>query len=217
VKINKPFRISLLSITFGSAILVLGKLILFSSATQPQFAPFVFPEKVPLPQWQFSESRLLIESKEKPPELFSQKYYRYIQNDQQLDITMHYLIVEYVPFNNQIWTPISSSAIVRQKTGIGFYGLGVTQQRAYLSSCINPRGGSTFTNEQFNQNRYLYDLRPQYLLSWLVGKNSLLDRRCLWVNLSVSLTKSSPESAYQVLENAWFSWYQWWQIRFPQL
>lgn len=215
--INKRFRVSFLAVTFGGAILVLGKLILFPSAVKPQFTPFIFPEKVPLPQWQFIESRPIPEPKQKPPELFSQKYYRYRQNDQQLDIKMHYLIVEYVPFNNQTWTPISSSGVVRQRKGVGFYGLGVTQQRAYLSSCINPRGGSTFTNEQFNQNRYLYDLRPQYFLSWLLGKNSLLDRRCLWVNLSVSLKGSSPESGYQVLENAWFDWYQWWQIRFPKL
>jgi len=27
--------------------------------------------------------------------------------------------------------------------------------------------------------------------------------------ISIPLNRSSPESAYVILENAWFSWYQW--------
>jgi cyanosortase A-associated protein len=49
-----------------------------------------------------------------------------------------------------------------------------------------------------------------------LGQEGLKDRRCLWAHLSVPLKNSSPEAAYQVLEKAWFSWYQWWQPRFPK-
>lgn len=215
--IYKKIRIPILAITFGSAILVLGKLILFPASTRPEFTPFVFPKQVPLAKWQLSESRLLPQPKAETPEQHSQWYYRYVKNNQQLNIEMHYLVLEFFHLNIEKWTAISSDATIRHRPGVGFYGLGVHQRRAYLSSCINPRGSSTFTAEQFNQNRYFYDLRPQYLLSWLVGQNSLFDRRCLWVNLSVPLKDPHPESAYQILENAWFSWYQWWQSRFPEL
>jgi cyanosortase A-associated protein len=217
VSINKKFRVPILGITFSCAVLVLGKIILFPGSTKPEFTPFVFPEKAPLAQWQLSASLPLPEPTAENPELFSQRGYQYSRNNQQLNIEMYYLVLEYIPLNVKKWTKISSTNTIRHRQEVGFYGLGVDQQRAYLSSCINPRGGSTFTTEQFNQNRYFHDLRPQYLLSWLVGQNSLLDRRCLWVNLSVPLKDSTPESAYQVLENAWFSWYQWWQVRFPKL
>ncbi|MBW4645688.1 MAG: cyanoexosortase A system-associated protein [Goleter apudmare HA4340-LM2] len=213
--INKKFRVPMLALTFSSAVLVLGKLILFPVSTRPEFTPFVFPDKVPVPQWQLSESRPLPKPTADIPELLSQRYYRYTQNSQQLDIDMHYLALEYTHLDIQKWTKIPSAATIRHHKGIGFYGLGIDQQRAYLSSCINPRGGSTFTYEQFNRNRYIYDLHPQYLLSWLIGQNSLLDRRCLWVNLSLSLNDSTPDTAYRVLENAWFAWYKWWQARFP--
>jgi cyanosortase A-associated protein len=50
----------------------------------------------------------------------------------------------------------------------------------------------------------------------LLGQEALLDKRCLWVYLSIPLRNSSPEEAYKTLEQAWFSWYQWWQPRFPK-
>ncbi|WP_017655600.1 cyanoexosortase A system-associated protein [Fortiea contorta] len=214
--INQQFRAPFLAVIFAGAILVLGKLILSPTSAPPEITSFVFPPEVPLPQWRLSESFSPPEPKAQAAEIISQNYYRYIQNSKQLDIDMRYLMLEYTHFSIKNLTPISTSAIVRQHQKVGFYGLGIDQQRAYLSSCINPRGGSTFTVEQFNRNRYLYDLRPQYFLSWLLGKDSLLDRRCLWVNLSVPLQGSSPQAAYQVLENAWIPWYQWWEIRFPQ-
>jgi cyanosortase A-associated protein len=32
----------------------------------------------------------------------------------------------------------------------------------------------------------------------------------------VPLEKNQPEQAYSLLESVWFSWYGWWQPRFPK-
>lgn len=106
--------------------------------------------------------------------------------------------------------------VVRQQEGVGFYGVFVYQKRAYLDACINSRGGSTFTKEQFSYNRIQYDVQLNRLLPWLLGLQPLRDKRCLWTHLSIPLNQSSPEQAYLILENAWFSWYKWWSSRFPK-
>ena len=105
---------------------------------------------------------------------------------------------------------------LRQHKGVGFYSLFVHQGRSHLSACINPHGGSTVTSAQFIANRHTYDLQPQRLLLWVLGKESLLDRRCVRVHLSMSSTQVPVETNYSVLEQAWFNWYQWWNSRFPK-
>jgi len=212
----KQLRISLLGITFSSVILVLGHVILYPTKDQHQVSPFVFPEEVPLPKWQQSTTSSLPQSNGNHPELIAQKHYQYIQNNLSLDTEMRYLTDGDVPKFIHDYTSISSSAVVHQREGVGYYGLGVYQQQAYLSACINPQGDSTFTYEQFNKNQDLYETRPQHLLSWLLGQETLQDRRCLWTHLSVPLKDSSPEATYLILEKAWFSWEQWWRPRFPK-
>lgn len=193
------------------------KVILLPIPEKKTLTSFVFPEKVPLPQWQLSKSRSFPNSKKSHLELKAQKYYQYIQNNLPLDIEMSYVTEGNVPVFLKNFTSISSSAVLRQQEGIGYYGLGVNQNRAYLSACINPYGNSTFTEEQFNQNRFHYEMRPQHILSWLIGQRQLQHKRCLWAHLSIPLNNSSPEAAYEVLENVWFSWYQWWRPRFTQV
>jgi len=99
---------------------------------------------------------------------------------------------------------------IHRQPSIGFYHLFTHQHRAYLSSCINSRGGSTVTVSQFRHNRNTYDfldwrLKERVTL-WLQGqgKASVRDRRCLWVGLSVLLNNSSLEATYQNLEKAWY-------------
>lgn len=212
----KQFRVPLLALTFSSVVLVLGSVVLLPTKDKRAVAPFVFPERVPLSQWQLSISPPLGKPTKQHSELLAQKHYRYMKNDLFLDIEMRYLTDGNVVRLLKEYTSISSSANVRQREGVGYYGVGVDKQRAYLSACINSQGGSTFTLKQFDQNQYFSDLHPQRLLSWLRGQEGFKDKRCLWAHLSIPLKNSSPEAAYQVLENAWFSWYQWWQPRFPK-
>lgn len=210
----KHIRLTLLFLTFSSSLLLLGKVIWFPVSNKSDITSFVFPEKIPLPQWQQVSSISLPQSTAKNIEVTAQKSYRYTQNHLPIDIEMRYVKSGDVPWLIKTFRSISTSGIVRQHQEIGFYGLGIDKQQAYLSACINPQGDSTFTSEQFNQN--LYKLNSKNILSWLQGERNLKDKRCLWTHLTVNLENSSPETAYQILENAWFSWYRWWKPQFPE-
>lgn len=216
------FRISLLAALFGSVLLVLGKSLLYPTGSQPTLTPFNFPPAVSLPQWQPLASTPLDNKTAKSPKFLSGRRYHYIQNGVPLDIEMRYV----VPADGDVkellkaHTAIPPDAgqvlpVLREKEGVGSYTLFAHQGRAYLSACINPRGGSTVTKDEFSRNRYLYDVRSHRFLPWLLGQAELRDMRCLWAHLSVPLNNSSHEKAYQTLEKAWFSWYHWWSSRFP--
>ncbi len=90
------------------------------------------------------------------------------------------------------------------------------QNDAYLASCINPRGESTVTIEQFNKNRYDHDIRPERLLRWFLRAESIRDFRCLWVSLSIPITDQRTDEAFSTLEAVWFFWHDWWKPHFPQ-
>lgn len=223
----KQLRIPLLVLTFVNIFFVFGKSILDPTIGKQTVAPFVFPPDVPLPQWQRLASHpLKDQTVDRPPATKSAmlgRQYRYIQKDLQLDINMRYeletlgdvkqLIKDHTAIKFSLNQPL---IILRQHKQLGFYGLFVYQKRAYLDACINSQGGSTFTKEQFSYNRIQYDVQFNRLFFWLLGKQALRDRRCLWSHLSITLNQSSPESAYVILENVWFSWYQWWHPRFPK-
>jgi cyanosortase A-associated protein len=66
--------------------------------------------------------------------------------------------------NTKIEFGINQPAIaIRQKPGLGFYGLYTCKQQADLDACINPQGG-TFTSAQFDANRICHDLQFTRLL-----------------------------------------------------
>jgi cyanosortase A-associated protein len=213
VSIWKHIHISILILTFSNTLLVLGKVILLPKSEKATISSLNLSEQVPLSEWQFKKN----ESLSKPKKLLDQKRYEYIRKNLLLNIEMRYVTEGNVPKLIKDFTSIASSSTIHKKEKIGYYGLGINQKQAYLSACINPYGISTFTEEQFNQNRFHYEMQPQHLLSWLLGEKQLQHKRCLWTHLSIPLNNSSPEAAYQVLENVWFSWYQWWQPRFSQV
>jgi cyanosortase A-associated protein len=106
--------------------------------------------------------------------------------------------------------------------GLGNYGVLVHNNRLYLTACINARGESTLTNQQFQQNRYSHDLQLGRILPWVLGqKSSLFDERCLWTLMSTPLPANAEvdlpqvKAAYQSLESAWKPMQQWWQANFP--
>ncbi|MGA9380656.1 MAG: cyanoexosortase A system-associated protein [Phormidium sp.] len=203
---------------FSAVFGVLVKSILFA-ATSKTTIPLEFPAIVPLQEWQSLPSFPLVDSSgDRIPVFLSGRRYQYIKNNLTLDIEMRYFVDTSGEVKDFIKTygSISVSPLIRQKEEIGFYGLFTHQERAYLSACINPHGSSTVTARQFKQNRNLYDLQFNRLLPWLLGQENLKDERCLWTNLSIPLNHSSPEVAYQSLENVWFSWYRWWNPQFPK-
>jgi cyanosortase A-associated protein len=106
----------------------------------------------------------------------------------------------------------------------GNYVVFSDQDRAYLASCINPRGGSTVTGQQFMHNRNTYDITPSRIGLYLLGMTDLRDTRCLFTIMSIPLkTKKSDnqsinslDNIYQKLENTWTDWYQNWGNNFPE-
>lgn len=224
----KKLRIPVLIFTFASAVFVFGKTISDPAIGKRTATPFVFPAKVPLPQWQFVASKSLpsrtIDELPYGKMVLPGMQYSYQQNGIPLKIEMRYevnaggdvkeLIEKYTDIR---FSPSQPMPNIRQNKQVGFYGVFVKGQYAYLDTCINPRGGSTFTSEQFDYNRVHYDLQFQRVLLWLFGRQELRDNRCLWTHFTIPLNQSSPESALVTLEQAWFSWYKWWYARFPTI
>ena len=218
----QQFRILLSATIFGAAILVLGKVILYPTSSDRPVSSFVFPSKVALPGWQLLESKPLETLATDNHQYISGKYYRYIHKGLSLDVQMRYLVNTDGDVKNLLkkYTPIRFWAeqvlpVVPQQQGVGFYSLFVYDEKAYLSACINSRGGSTVTDRQFRRNRNLYDVPSSRLLLWLLSQAELRDERCLWAHMSVPVKDSSTDDAYKTLEKAWFSWYKWWSQRFP--
>lgn len=213
----KNIRLSFLAVTTIGVFLVLAKSILIPAEDKRTASAFVFPNTLPLAEWQSLPSKRLVPQSQRLKYLSGRKY-EYIQNDLALNIEMRYVdntvgdVKEYI---KQEKLPLSK-VMQRQQTGIGFYNLFTYQEKAYLSSCINPRGGTTVTDRQFKQNRNTYDVQLNRVLPWLLGQQNLKDNRCLWTHLSVPLKHTTPDHAYQKLETAFFSWYQWWEPRFPK-
>jgi cyanosortase A-associated protein len=215
----KQFRIFLLGAIAIAVICSVAISIFYPGIGNRTPTPFSFPAAVELPQWEMVNSAPLQLTKE-DPSLKAGRQYGYRQNGLSIDIEMRYAIdthgnVKSFMENHAAIKSSPSRLIMRQQQGVGFYGLWLTQKRAYLSACINPRGSSTVTLDQFWQNHNTYDVHFSRILPWLLGQQKLLDRRCLWALLSTSLESASPADANKVLETAWVSWYRWWQSNFP--
>ena len=150
------------------------------------------------------------------------KQYRYIKNNHQLQIQMLYatdIFDQPNPFLSQQTknSDRDSQKNIKKLNGIGYYQLRIEEQQAYLTACINPRGGSTVTLDQFIHNRYTDDFTLNRILPWLLGKEVLKDNRCIWVQLSTPLNSVTATDAYQILESVWAANYSRWQTRFPPL
>jgi cyanosortase A-associated protein len=211
------FRLSLLSTTAISVFLVLLKSLISPSYTT-KVADLDFPESISLKEWQQLNTSFINNKNNNYPEEISAKHYRYIRNNLPLDIEMRYLAssdgnVQKIFKRYNHLGAAQLSTIVRQQPSIGFYGLLTHQNKASLTACINPQRNSTFKAEQFVQNQMNLNVLSNRFLPWLLAGESLRDRRCLWVNLSITLTDSSQQKAYLTLEKAWVDWYQYWHPR----
>ncbi|BAU13871.1 unknown protein [Leptolyngbya sp. NIES-3755] len=216
-------RLGLLGLTFFAITLTFARtLFLTKPATaRTENIAIELPDSIPLSDWQAIESKIIPNAGLKEANTIQNRQYRYLKNGTPLEVT-----IRYFPVSNgdvkpilQTFTPLLKSKSqlelsVRQKDNVGFYGVFVEQQKAHLTSCINGRGESTFTGMQFQHNRNVNDLLSERPLLWLVGLSELRDQRCLVVHFQMPLQNRTPEQAYQILEQAWIEWYQWWQPRF---
>lgn len=227
-KLNWPIaRLTLLAILFVGTTAAWAKLSATPKAAPPTGQPKTtkpLAAEVPLPNWQLVAT--------KPLELDESqggRSYRYQQNGTTLEIDLHQMVSDgnvsrYLFVHSPVRTA-NANLNVKFRPNVGYYGIVSAENKAYLSACINPRGDSTVTEQQFTHNRYAHDLRPGRLIPWLLGQESLIDYRCLWTLMSVPInakpTTASTEraaleaKAYEQLETTWLDWQQWWRSNFP--
>ncbi|MDJ0705479.1 MAG: cyanoexosortase A system-associated protein [Leptolyngbyaceae cyanobacterium MO_188.B28] len=222
----KLMRLMLLATTLVGILVSLGHHLLGRPVgSQQPSNPVHLTSEASLSDWDFLSSSSLKTSKNGKEISIPGRQYRYQQQDWSLTIQMRYFQDPLtrngeIPLLVQDSTDISSATVtegtIQRQPNTGFYTLFSDSEHAYLSTCINPRGGSTVTRKQFLHNRMIYDLYPDRLWGWILGQHPLQDKRCLWAHLSIPLEDASPELLYSVLEEAWFDWYALWKPRFPE-
>ncbi len=187
---------------------------------------FVFPTKISLPGWSFTDSQS--SEIETLPENKSQglikggKEYKFNHQNKSLDINSYYLSntrgnVQHLLKENLKIDDQTLANIQIKRSNQNYYGLFQDQDRTYLSTCLNPFGYSTFTQRQFSQNLNSRQLNLQLIGNWLRGKDSIRDRRCLWTVMSIPNQQETSQNLHQTLEQTWKDYHQWLQPRFPPL
>jgi cyanosortase A-associated protein len=222
-KFWQPVRLSLLVMVLGGVLGVLGRAIVVPKVEEKSIAKsYPLPPTVPLSGWQFSTSTPL--RPDTSSNLPAGQRYQYRNGTTSLAVEARVMggddnISRFL----NTYTPIGGASVnlkLKTQPDGGFYGVLAHGGQAYLSACINRHGNSTVTEQQFRQNRHIYDLEVGRVLPWLLGQETLIDRRCLWTLMVTPLsTEAKPdpitsEKAFKTLETAWFSWYQWWQPNF---
>lgn len=218
---QKSLRIPVLIALFGGSLLALGKVLLFPPTPPVLANASLFANQPELPDWQFQATTPLSLEEEGEGELITAATYTYEQETYQLNIDMHYLMHMDSYLRNLMLkygknTPTVPFETTIQENEFGYYSLFSDAEGTYLSSCINPRGGTTVTDSQFVQNRQIHDLRADRLLPILIGQTTLQDARCVWVHMTLPATNNlPPEKATEILETVWPLWYNTWQLKFP--
>jgi cyanosortase A-associated protein len=209
-KYTNQVHIAVLSALTLIVLVILGRSLLDPS--WGKLKPINFPENIPLPEWiKSNSSNISIESVEVPPRKVVGKGYIYSHPTYKplsLEIFFwHSPTGDMDGFLNTYWASKkikhSLSMLNIKQQSQSFYGLYYFQNTAHLTSCINPKGNSTVTSQQFRHNIDTYDRSPQQWLAIILGRERLRDWRCLWVNLSISSNKKELEPSYQTLIAAW--------------
>ncbi|QLE58193.1 cyanoexosortase A system-associated protein [Nostoc sp. TCL26-01] len=211
---GKQSRTYFLAFSFFGVILVLLKTLVAPIKEQQTLKSPVFPSAVPLSGWQLQSSKNLTDK--------IGRVYQYNHQQHNLRIEINYVVgyleneLPFRQYNPQTVDSNKPTYIIRQLDKMGAYALSINQNRAYLHSCINPNGLSAITYEQFIYNRHTSDLKLHRLLPVLLNQQPLRDSRCFWTHLSIPIQPdNSHENSYQILENAWMAWYEYWHSRFP--
>lgn len=225
---SPQWRIPLLLTTWMG--MVLAAVYLVCVPNSRRAIAYTFPDKFAIKGWQQVSAHPVgapvvkdITAANDSDFMLSGKQYRYRHNNREVDVQMRYIVSTQGDIENYLkkFTEITQvkdiQKNIRYKDGIGYYVLLTDSNQAYLTACINPRGGSTVTQAQFLHNRNNYDFTSNRILPWLLGTAILKDNRCLWVQLSTPLDGANSEPAYRILESVWAANYTARLTQFPEL
>ncbi len=200
-----------------------------------QYSQLEFPQQITLPDWRSQSSENL--TKVLINDAIATKRYSYTSstNDKSTNDSLR---IDILYINRRLnlpkelktigLSPLENSLNLRYLKAVGHYILFKDQERTYLSSCINSRGGSTVTEAQFNQNRSTFDITPDRLGLYLLGIKELRDTRCLLVIMSIPLINKHENISANFIQNtvteinslklerAWVDLYKDWKYKFPE-
>ncbi len=214
-------RLGLLTFLFVGAMVAVIRALLMSSGEDDKSAvlPLETPASVPLTQWQIVEGNF--------PKVEEESYkYQYISNqkssnkNQTLEVQTSYRKydggnVSRLLFIEASIPPATVMMRMKQKEGMGFYGMFEYDNKAHITGCINRAGESSVTNAQHTQNKYKYGWGIQRTLLWFIGYKDLFETACLWTLISTPVTSNldstTLDKTYENLETAWVEWYSWWK------
>jgi cyanosortase A-associated protein len=229
----KTIKFICLVTAFTSSCIAISVALLIPKSKQN--SQFQFPQQITLQDWRSQSSNNLEEALKNGA--IAAKRYTYTsstQDDLRIDIQYIDRGVDVPKYLVMIGLkPVVNSVDQRYLEAIGHYVVFNNLERAYLSACINPRGGSTVTEEQFIQNRNTFDITPERLGLYLLGVIHLRDTRCLFVVMSIPLSDinsttnpsldlnqqriNGSKVTYQKLEKVWINWYKNWENKFPEI
>jgi cyanosortase A-associated protein len=181
------------------------------------------PKQIDLDGWQLKSSKALpLPDKERLERITSilqqGRLYRYQQRGIPLTVELWTIentngnVSAYIDaYAQQPIAPGRQQADLRYRSGIGFYGIINTEDRRYLSSCINATGESTFNISQFTQARFQRDLTLTQTINWILGQKSLFKKQCLWSHFSLP-NAGRTDKEISILEETWFDWNRWWRL-----
>jgi cyanosortase A-associated protein len=189
---------------------------------------YEFPETIEIEGWNFTDSES-IKPVEKPEYEGSSyragRHYRYRQGRTPLDVEIRYVTetlggVDLFTREHERFQGKADGeeivALIRQSPETGAFAQLIYDDYAYISTCINPRGLSTVSPDQFQRNQELYDTVMGRVIPWLLGRDRWRDDRCLWTLMYIPLG-DDPDQTQDQLEAAWRDWFDTWEGQFPPL
>lgn len=225
---GRLLRMTVLTAAFSSLVLVTLRVLVRPEVAQ-QRAPeqvLQFPEAIALPEWQLQEARPWLDGPERETSSPTPQGRRYAYTAVGVDpedggdrptLSARARFLYRAGNGNtsrllQTYTsarPASINIATAYREGAGFYGFFLLEDEASVMACVNPYGDTTVTGQQFSQN---ITFQPGRVLPWLLGRQDLFDRRCLFSILSVPARPGETSlTDYPELEATWFAWVAHWQ------
>ena len=225
-------RQSLLLILCIGSIGVLGNALISSPKLKDLEEPtaFNFPQNVPLPDTRMLTSKPLA-AQSLPNGMVGAGYaYRYEYNSRPIDLEIRYItdgvanrptMDAMLPIFTKIPVTALQPSSMKEEPGLGFYSLFADKKTAYFGTCINPRGITTVTGDQFhansNPNPFTGNIPFERMVPWLMGRQTFRDSRCLWTVLSMPIDAAAPDDTMKTLQTVGINWTRWWQGHFPAI